>query len=241
MYKRQALNNALSIDVNTQKDIAVISYKESEKQNLETNFSKLSDDEKNIISRHSSGEVKQRIENALVKQFKDNPLDAVFHCFITYSIPKPFGTGKDAVFTLSCRQFLSNDSQHEYDTLTLSLNRLFAYMGGKTEEQKKLAVKDIKFFLGKAFALFTNNPIYCNGKDMDLLIQSSVNVRGGRATTYKEHQVQSKIEFVLHSKLRKSDYFIELLSKNKDFNRIVPEAVEFVADKKEQPKAEISK
>ena len=239
-YKESVLS-ALILSIDNEKNAATVSIDETKRNNLETNFSKLSDDEKEIIRKAVSSTVKERINVSLAKQYKDDPLLAVSHCFTTYSIPEPFGTGKQQTFTLSCRQFLSPESQKEYDNIALSLNRLFAYMVGKDEKQKTLARKDIKFFVTRAFTLFTSNNIRCNEKDLDLFIQSSISIRSGKSTTYREPQLQLKIEFVLHNKCNNTDYLVELLSKNKDFNRIVPEAVEFVADKKEQPKAETSK
>lgn len=198
-------------------------------QNDETAFNAFSDDEKEVIRTAILRKVKQLINTQALTIYKDNPLKAVSACFIPFTIPAPYGTGKPAIFTLACRQFLDAEKQSNYDTYALSMNRLFAwYAGRKPTEQAKVR-KDIKYFLDQSFKLFTNDPIRANEKDVDLLIQSSINVRAGKAQTFKESQVHSKIEFVLNSKVNNTPYLIELVSKTKDYNRTVPDAVEFKA------------
>lgn len=198
----------------------------------ENAFAAFSDDEKKVIRTAILRKVKQLINVQALALYKNNPLKAVSACFIPFTIPAPYGTGKPAIFSLACRQFLDAEKQSNYDTYALSMNRLFAwYAGRKPTEQAKVR-KDIKYFLDQSFKLFTAENIRANEKDVDLLIQSSINVRAGKAQTFKENQVQGKIEFVLNSKVNNTPYLIELVSKTKDYNRIVPDAVEFKAPAK---------
>lgn len=198
----------------------------------ENAFTAFSDDEKKVIRTAILRKVKDLINVQALALYKNNPLKAVSACFIPFTIPAPYGTGKSAIFTLACRQFLDAEKQSNYDTYALSMNRLFAwYAGRKPTEQMKVR-KDIKYFLDQSFKLFTAENIRANEKDVDLLIQSSINVRAGKAQTFKENQVQGKIEFVLNSKVNNTPYLIELVSKTKDYNRIIPDAVEFKAPAK---------
>ena len=202
-------------------------------QRIEKAFTALSDDEKSLIKSAVTAQVKDQIKQAHEKAYKSDPLKAVSFGLVSFTIPAPYGKGKPDTMQISCKTYLSTENKSAYDTYIFTLNRIFAFAlnrsAGNSLDFLDKERREIKFFLDKAFKLFTDSPIRANEKDAMTILHSGVDHKKGKFQTKKETALQLEIETILRHKIAGSEYLISLVSENKKLDKTIPEAIEFQA------------